>query len=202
MSTNPAQMGRQTGLVDRISDMQGKANTPMTCPRCGGTWFYKVSAEQFSNEGYGSAQYRSLTMTTETSYICLCGCIVENKESVGRGAESRHGQFLNAIRTALDSQKRNSIQIVASTCASIDEVQQLRQRVEWLESAITSFTTDQTPIEAEPMTAHVDDHEELPQHVPIEADVAYSLPTSTIAPVAPGEMISKPAVRTGRRPKE
>jgi hypothetical protein len=172
----------------------------MICPRCGGTWFYKVTVEQFSDGGYGSAQFRSLSMTPETAYICLCGTIVENKEAMGRGVDSRHGHFLSAIRTALEHQKRNSVQVVASTCASIEEVEQLRQRVNWLEEAIASFTTEQTPIEPAPIEdnieTHTSDHEGLTVGPIVMAEVAYA--SSATPPVGPEEMISRPAKRTGR----
>jgi len=170
----------------------------MVCPRCSGTWFYKVTVEQFSDGGYGSAQFRSLVMTPETAYICLCGTIVENKEATGRGIESRHGHFLSAIRIALEHQKRNSVQLVAATCASIDEVEQLRQRVDWLETAISSFTTEQTPIEDE-TTTHIGDAASLPAPNPIVTDVSYATPTTI--PVGAAEKISKPA-RTGRPQKK
>jgi len=190
MATNPP-MGRPTAMVDRINDLQGKAHTPMACTRCGGTWFYKVTAEQFSDSGYGTAQFRSLSMVPETAYVCLCGAIVENKEAVGRGVESRHGQFLNAVRNAMEYQKRNSVQLVAASCASIEEVDQMRQKVEWLEQAFSSVTEttpiEETPIEAEPEQT-------------IEAHVSYTDPTPPPAPVAPTEKISRPA-RTGRPAK-
>jgi len=212
MSTANVTPGKQTALVDRINDLQGRANTAMACPRCNGTWFYKVTVEQFSDGGYGSAQFRSLSMTPETAYVCLCGAIVENKESVGRGVDSRHGYFLGAIRTALECQKRNSVQQVAASCASIEEVEELRDRVKWLEEAITSFTTDQTPIEGVMMTEAVNDstrlghmEEQAPvvqaDTPPIElADVAYAPP---VVVVAPAEKISKPVARprTGRPAK-
>ncbi len=133
------QPGRSsTPLAERLNALNDKANAPMVCPDCGSVFFYKVSAEQFSNAGYGTASFRSLSTSTESVYICLCGRVSDiNDSAVGaRSSIDRHAQFIGALKAAIGKQKKNSLQTVAEQCASIEEVSNLEARVKWLEDAI------------------------------------------------------------------
>lgn len=182
-NANPAVAGRPTALIDRLNALDSRTNTPMVCPDCGGTFFFRVSAEQFADSGYGSAQFRSLSMTQEPVYICLCGRLVENKENVGKGVEGNHPKFLAALKMALafQNQRNSKILKVAEQAASADELENLKARVKWLEDAVDVLA--QTPVEEE---TEVDEAEANGEGEP-----------ATVTEQPKIEQISKPA-RTGR----
>jgi hypothetical protein len=109
----------------------------MVCSECGSTFFYKVSAEQFSNAGYGSAAFRSLSTSQESVYVCLCGRVCDVNDTTGaRSSIDRHAQFINALRVAINRQKKNSPQSVAEQCASLEDVSNLETRIKWLEDVV------------------------------------------------------------------
>jgi hypothetical protein len=122
-------------IVERLNALQDRANAPMFCADCGGTFFYKVSAEQYSSAGYGSAAFRSLSTVTETVYICLCGAVVDSKETPGKNQADRHSLFVQILKDSIAHQKGNNPQVVAAKCASLSEVDELKERVKWLEEA-------------------------------------------------------------------
>jgi hypothetical protein len=162
----------------------------MVCPDCGGTFFFRVSAEQYSDAGYGSAQFRSLSMTQESVYICLCGRLVENRENAGRGVEGNHPRFLAALKMALafQNQRNSKILKVAEQSASIEELEILTARVKWLEDAVEVLA--QTPVEEETEVEAGSKLELVSKQTTVTA-------TESEQPQPKVEQVSKPA-RTGR----
>jgi hypothetical protein len=66
------------GLASQKLDQQRlAANTPMECPRCHGIFFYWADCAQYSNVGYGSAEFKMLTPTPQRVLLCLCGRIMK-----------------------------------------------------------------------------------------------------------------------------
>ena len=129
----------QTSAAERMESLNSKVGTPMTCSHCGGTFFYKVNAEQYSDGGYGTAQFRSLSMATEAFYVCLCGTVTDIKDTAARGLADRHTQFISCVKKAIAIQKKDSPQFVAEQCASLEELQQVNDRLKWVEDAVASI---------------------------------------------------------------
>lgn len=211
-NANPAIAGRGNGLVDRINALDSRANTPMLCPDCGGSFFFKVTAEQFSDSGYGSAQFRSLTMTPEAAYLCLCGYLVPIKETSAKGVFGTHPQFLKAIKAATEFQDERSgkalkIAEAAATVAELDEVKLQLKDLEDLIDALKhnvevlsdlAKQSGAVVVEAVPVVEPVEEPaeeqvtEQIPELVPATEAV------SNVAPAPQFAKISQP-VRTGRR---
>ncbi len=145
-------MREPTSFADRVqaSTLGGKANVPMACPACGSTFFIKLSAEQFSDGGYGTAQFRSLSNSPESAYVCLCGRLVDIKESVGRGQEGQHARFVSAVAVALSAQLKqdNKFKELSTQVASVDDLASLRADVEYLKQCV-ELLSGQTPVEDE-----------------------------------------------------
>lgn len=204
MATNANPIaGRPTAPIDRLNALESKINTPMVCPDCGGTFYFRVTAEQFSDASYGSAQFRSLSMIPEPVYICLCGRLVPNKEAVAeRGPDSSHARFINTVKKAVAFQAERDKKIlkIAEQAVSVGELEELKDRVKWLEASM-NVLLQQTPIEEEPATTTVD--EELIVDEPAVGEPAIQQTTTTAPEATPQpsvEQISKPP-RTGRPAK-
>ena len=145
-------MREPTSFADRVqaSGLGGKANVPMACPSCGSTFFIKLSAEQFSDGGYGTAQFRSLSNSPESAYVCLCGRLVETKESVGRGMEGQHARFVSAVAVALAAQIKHASEfnVLAKHTASVEDIEALKADIQWLKQSV-ELLSGQTPVEDE-----------------------------------------------------
>jgi hypothetical protein len=140
LSTNPtAHMGRQSSVNERYNEAAAINETPMACS-CGSTHFFKLSSEQYNNNGYATAQFRSLSSNTESAYICLCGNVFPINEPVNvRATGTSRAKFLNSLKTAIDYQKKNNPQGLAQGFVSIEEhkasletIAELQERVDWL----------------------------------------------------------------------
>src|ERR1039458_4065411 len=124
----PPIMGRQTGIQERLHALNTKVNQPMVCGSCGSTHFTLLRAEQFADNGYNSAQIRSLSMNTEPLYVCICGTPVVLKDtSAGKNSDGPRAQFLKSIAAAVEFQQKNQIQGIAQGFVSIAEHQNALQ---------------------------------------------------------------------------
>lgn len=198
MATNANPIaGRPTAPIDRLNALESKINTPMVCPDCGGTFYFRVTAEQFSDASYGSAQFRSLSMMPEPVYICLCGRLVPNKEAVAeRGPDSSHARFINTVKKAVAFQAERDKKIlkIAEQAVSVGELVELKDRVKWLEDSM-NVLLQQIPIEEEPATTTVEE-----EPVVEEPTIQQTGTAPEAAPQPSVEQISKPP-RTGRPAK-
>lgn len=144
MSTNlAAPAGRPSALHDRFQALNTRVNTPMQC-ECGSTHFYVVRAEEFADNGYSSAQIRSLSTNTEALYICVCGRPVTLKDtSQGKNADGPRARFLKSLGAAIEFQKQTSLKDLAKGFISIEcradmdaRTDELAEKVEWLMEAV------------------------------------------------------------------
>ena len=61
MSAKIVLLERFASTIHKPSAFSQRVTPPITCPLCGGTHFIKALAEEFTNTGYGSMEFRSLT---------------------------------------------------------------------------------------------------------------------------------------------
>ena len=105
----------------------------MTCPSCGSTHFIKALAEEFSNTGYSSAEFRSLTTGFQppSVYFCLCGTpmpVNGTSEPLKHG-DNPKGRYLRSLHKAIAHRKAHQPQVLAQGCVSLAEYQELRDHV-------------------------------------------------------------------------
>ena len=107
----------------------------MACPSCGSTHFIKALPEEFSNAGYGSAEFRSLTpgFQTLSVYVCLCGTPMPvNGLSLASDAQygnTPKGHFLASLQKAIAFRKAHQPQVLAQGFVSLAEYEELRDNV-------------------------------------------------------------------------
>lgn len=121
----PDMEGRRANL-DRL--MKGTADSVATCDSCGGTYFYSVNAEQFS-QGYSSVEYNALASNPRATKICLCGTPLPTKAaargpSAVRGAQEEYFRSLNASRSYIQT---NAISNLAKSAATPKEVEDVKK---------------------------------------------------------------------------
>lgn len=155
-NTVNAPQGRVSNLHERVNAQSSIANQPMSCV-CGSTHFYTVRAEEFANNGYGSAQLRALSMNTEPLYICICGRPVSLKDSsVSKISEGARARFFRSLQIAVEDQKKSQPQGLAQGFVSIAEykealetIEELQTSVAWLMSAVEVLNTEHEEDEAD-----------------------------------------------------
>jgi hypothetical protein len=109
-------------MADRLQSLNDKVNKPMACETCGGTFFIKLNAERFSNNGYNSAQIKSISPNQQPVYICLCGEPVVIKDTTaGHRADGDRQQLLVSLGLAADHLKANRVATVSEGMVSIAE---------------------------------------------------------------------------------
>ena len=146
MSTNiaPMNQGRPTLMADRLQSLNDKVNKPMACGTCGGTFFIKLNAERFSNNGYNSAQIKSISANQQPVYVCLCGEPVVIKDTTaGQRADGDRQQLLVSLGLAAAHLKANRVTVVAEGMVSITEhnnslqtIGEMQTQIDWLTSTV------------------------------------------------------------------
>jgi hypothetical protein len=111
----------------------------MVCPNCGGSHFYVVRTEEFANAGYGSAQFRSVSINQEPAYLCLCGKLVVISETGGRAPAvgSARAKFLISMAKAAES--REGQEEKQNSFVSRAVYEQLLERVIQLEADVSDL---------------------------------------------------------------
>jgi hypothetical protein len=196
LSTNQAPMGRATNLHERIHQTVTKANAPMSCGACGGTHFNLVRAEEFTDNGYNSATFRSISTNTDPAYVCLCGQPYPMKDSaVGKGSsEGSRARYLKSLSLAIDYRKKQGLSAIADGTVSIAEHQQVVEQVNglietvaWLEETVNLLAHPEEAAETEEGTAEGKPAVEATPETPAKA-----------APVPVQKTGAKQASRQGR----
>ena len=122
-----------TTTIENPSAFSRRVTPPMTCPSCGSTHFIKAPAEEFSNAGYGSAEFRSLTAGFQTlsAYVCLCGTPmpVQGLAEECHYDDNPKGRYLRSLHKAIAHRKAHQPQVLAQGCVSLAEYQELRDHV-------------------------------------------------------------------------
>lgn len=199
MSTNQAPMGRQTSLHDRIHQTVAKANAPMVCGACTGTHFTLLRPEEFTDNGYNSATFRSISTNTDPAYICMCGQPYPMKDSaIGKGAaEGSRARYLKSLALAIDYRKRQGLSAIAEGTVSIEEhklvveqVNALVETVAWLEETVNLLAH---PDEVEETEEGTDDAQGT-----TEQTTETKIPASTTAPATVQKTGAKQANRQNR----
>ena len=139
--------GRPTLMADRLQSLNDKVNKPMACETCGGTFFIKLNAERFSNNGYNSAQIKSISPNQQPVYICLCGEPVVIKDTTaGHRADGDRQQLLVSLGLAADHLKANRVATVSEGMVSIAEhnnslqtIGEMQLQIEWLTKTVDSL---------------------------------------------------------------
>ena len=105
----------------------------MTCPSCGSTHFIKALAEEFSNTGYGSVEFRALSTGFQplSVYVCLCGTPmpVQGLTEECHYNNTPKGRHLRSLHKAIAHRKAHQPQVLAQGCVSLAEYQELRDQV-------------------------------------------------------------------------
>lgn len=63
-------------IEERLRNRHNTLNTPMACPDCGSTFFLSDHARQYSGAGYGTVEFRDLSITPMQVRVCLCGKVI------------------------------------------------------------------------------------------------------------------------------
>jgi hypothetical protein len=96
------------GLASQKLDQQRlAANTPMECPRCHGIFFYWADCAQYSNVGYGSAEFKMLTPTPQRVLVCLCGRIMKPATAPTAATGTTSYTFYQSILAAVQFQSQS-----------------------------------------------------------------------------------------------
>lgn len=119
-------------------------NDRLVCTACGSTFFFQEHAEQFQPGGYGTAEFRSLSGAPKMVLICIgCATPVIPKEShYARGtvADLAESDFRKSVEGGRKFRKDNSIQNVAKIAASPNELQEVRELVETIRTAVNAIS--------------------------------------------------------------
>ena len=107
--------------IENPSAFSQRVTPPMACPSCGSTHFIKALAEEFSNNGYGSAEFRALSFQPLSVYVCLCGTPMPVK---GLTEECHYnntpkGRYLRSLHKAIAHRKAHQPQVLAQGCVSL-----------------------------------------------------------------------------------
>jgi hypothetical protein len=196
--------GRSTvPLQERLNLLNKTANAAMVCPDCGSSFFIKISAEQYSDAGYGTAQFRSLSMAPEVGFICICGHIVDPKEPATGSKDTRHSIFVECMKNAIQRQKDNDPRAIAAQTISLKEYEALQGEDEWLKSCVEQLSARVAALEPETAALTEDELDKQVttfEQAPIPV-VAQGLAQQSAAPVeVPSLNLSLPR-RTGRAKK-
>ena len=108
--------------IRKPSAFSQRVTPPMTCPSCGSTHFIKALAEEFSNTGYGSAEFRALTGFQPLSvYVCLCGTPmpVQGLTEECHYNNTPKGRHLRSLHKAIAHRKAHQPQVLAQGCVSL-----------------------------------------------------------------------------------
>jgi hypothetical protein len=131
MRINPTLQHRFTGTLKTVTPSPKAVTPPMTCHSCGSTHFIKTQAEEFSNTGYNSAEFRSLTFQPQSVHVCLCGTPMPMhglSEECNYG-DNPKGRYLSSLHRAIAHRKAHQPQVLAQGCVSLTEHQELRDHV-------------------------------------------------------------------------
>ncbi len=107
----------------------------MACEACGSTHFVQALAEEFTNNRYGSAEFRPLTGNFQppSVYVCLCGTPMP-VNGLSHAADVQYGntpkgRFLASLQKAIAFRKASQPQVLAQGCVSLGEYEELRDQV-------------------------------------------------------------------------
>jgi hypothetical protein len=212
----PTNQGRPTVMADRLQSLNDKVNKPMACDTCGGTFFIKQYAERFSNNGYNSAQIKSISPNQQPVFICLCGEPVVIKDtSAGQRADGDRQQLLVSLGLAAAHRKETRVSTIADKLATVTEqkidrqtIAEMQTQMNYLDEAVAQLLASsdiEVETETETETEGADEPEVLEagtegaQGTDAVAEVAGVLDTELVAlPVVVAKAAQNP--RTGRRP--
>lgn len=146
-------------LQERLASRQSAMNIPMACPKCGSTFFLETNANQYNNAGYGSAEFRRISVSTFTVRVCLCGWPVGPQMQAGSFGAA--GTEVNAFHESLEAAHRyretNSVDGIIQQVATRKDVENLASQVSEVASEVDRLSEKQhgevsTPdhIDAEP----------------------------------------------------
>jgi hypothetical protein len=212
-SYQPPIQGRPTVMADRLQSLNDKVNKPMACEVCEGTFFIKMYAERFSNNGYNSAQIKSISPNQQPVYICLCGePVVIRDTSAGQRADGDRQQLLVSLGLAAAHRKANRVSTIADSLATLTELNTDRQalsdvqtQLEYLDTAVERLlAASDVEVETETETEGADEPEVLEAGTEAAQTADQTTPNadavagSLDAPVVVAKAAQNP--RTGRRP--
>src|SRR4051812_38367496 len=127
----------------------------LTCS-CGSTFFYTQRAEQYAAGGYGTAEFRSISSGPKTLLMCLCGQPVMPKPSYytkGTTAALSEDDFRKSVEVAQKRREANSIQNIANIAVSPSELQECKDQIDELRTALLALSTPSVPQPVEPVKA-------------------------------------------------
>ena len=124
---------RFASTIENPSAFSPRVTPPMTCPSCGSTHFVKALAEEFSNTGYGSAEFRALSTGFQplSVYVCLCGTPMPVQGLAQECHYNDHpkGRYLRSLHKAIAHRKAQQPQLLARGFVSLAEYEELRDQV-------------------------------------------------------------------------
>lgn len=119
----------------RQAQQNQQMNTPMACPDCGGTYFASLEAHQYANIGYGSAQFRQLTIGPVSVKVCIgCSRFIYPEPGGGAAAPGASPAFREAIKAGTEYRKKLALN--ANAVASKKELDDVASKVAGLLKAV------------------------------------------------------------------
>ena len=135
MITYATPQTRLRSMRGNVHVLSPQVTSPMVCEACGSTHFVQASAEEFTNNGYGSAEFRPLTGNFQppSVYVCLCGTPMPvNGLSLAADVQYSNtpkGRFLASLQKAIAFRQAHQPQVLAQGCVSPAEHEELRDKV-------------------------------------------------------------------------
>jgi hypothetical protein len=174
-------------VQERMSAKQKELNTPMVCTTCGSSYFIEVPANQWATGGFGSVEFRLLSISGMNIKMCLCGEPIGPSPQGGSfGARSlAHMDFPESLRLAKEYRAKNTFKGIAEVVASKRELDDVKHELEGLRDLITKQLAE---LEAS-----------LPKDVAPEAVLpAPETPKATLN--TPGQLLTNAGKTKGRQP--
>jgi hypothetical protein len=171
---------------ERMRTQQNALSTPYACERCGATYFTDAHAHQYSRAGYGTIEFRQLTVSPVPVKICVgCSLVIPPKPQGGKMHPASTPDFQASVKAG--ENYRSRIEITAESVVSLREFKELQTKLEAL--AAKAGVSMEVPAPTPPAI--------------VEASTPDPLPTVEFVDEAPKEtMSSVMAKRTGKQKRK
>lgn len=125
-------------IADRISAKQAEINKPMACEKCGSTYFFELDANQWAGGGFGTVEFRLLSISSVRVKVCLCGHIVPPTPQATQysARATGHLDFPESAARAVEFREKNGVQGLVQVAASRSELEQVKGQLEALKSDV------------------------------------------------------------------
>jgi hypothetical protein len=124
-------------LADRLRAAQTRADLPLECEKCGGTFFFLTHVFQYSKPtGYQSVELRQLSITPVPVRQCLCGNLVPPSASSTHGSTSERSAFQASLELAGKRRNSSDPNELVKSLASIAELSELKDQLRHLKDEI------------------------------------------------------------------